>query len=116
MRYKPCNNIRTNRLFSGLSQPELGYLLGTSSGVKVSRYECATRRPNMDDGLLLSLIFDVDLRLLLAPRCAKHRKIIIKRALCLQRVLRKKKQDARTSQAIESLENLIMRLQDECEQ
>src|SRR5947199_10862643 len=49
---RPLNYyLRTYRRHAHLSQAGLAYLLGASTGVKVSRYESGNRTPSLETGL-----------------------------------------------------------------
>lgn len=56
------NYIRTFRRRSGLSQDELGFLLGGVEGTCVLRHEGFQRTPSLETALLYSAIFQVDPR------------------------------------------------------
>lgn len=49
---RPLNYyLRSYRRHAHLTQASLGYLLGGSTGVKVSRYESGSRTPSLETGL-----------------------------------------------------------------
>lgn len=49
---RPLNYyLRSYRRHAHLTQASLGYLLGASTGVKVSRYESGNRTPSLETGL-----------------------------------------------------------------
>jgi transcriptional regulator with XRE-family HTH domain len=49
---RPLNYyLRSYRRHVHLTQANLGYLLGASTGVKVSRYESGSRTPSLETGL-----------------------------------------------------------------
>ena len=56
------NYLRTYRKRSGLSQAELGLLLGGRDRTKVSRYERTARLPNLDTVFAYEVIFGVPAR------------------------------------------------------
>ena len=60
------NYLRTYRKRSGLSQAELGLLLGGRDRSKVSRYERTARLPNLDTVFAYEVIFGVPARELFA--------------------------------------------------
>jgi DNA-binding XRE family transcriptional regulator len=62
------NYIRTFRKRSGLSQEEMAFLLGLTSGTSVLRHEDGQRVPMLDTALAYSVICRVDARELFAGR------------------------------------------------
>ena len=60
------NYLRTYRKRAGLSQAEVAFLLGCHSGAKVSRYEHAARRPNLETIVAYEVILHTALRDLFA--------------------------------------------------
>lgn len=53
------NYLKMFRKRSGLSQEELGFLLGDSFGTQVARFECGTRQPSFEALLRYEIIFRV---------------------------------------------------------
>src|ERR1700687_6423516 len=53
------NYLRTYRKKSGLTQQEVGYLLGRETGAQVSRYEKRHRLPPLETALAYEEIFGV---------------------------------------------------------
>ena len=62
------NYIRTFRKRSGLSQDEMAFLLGLTSGTSVLRHEDDQRAPMLDTTLAYAAICRVDVRELFAGR------------------------------------------------
>ncbi len=60
------NYLRTYRKRSGLSQREVGFLLGARYGTHVSRYERFTRLPPLPSAIALGLVFHAPLNVLFA--------------------------------------------------
>ncbi|PYS88773.1 MAG: hypothetical protein DMF64_19720 [Acidobacteria bacterium] len=65
-RQKLQNYLRTHRKRSGLSQKEVGFLLGCKSSAKVSRYERFSRQPTLKNVFAYELIFGTPARELFA--------------------------------------------------
>jgi transcriptional regulator with XRE-family HTH domain len=63
------NYLRTYRRHAHLSQAKLAYLLGASTGVKVSRYESGTRTPSLETGLAYEAALGVPVCTLFRGRC-----------------------------------------------
>src|SRR5690349_4293053 len=53
----PSNRLRALRVRLALSQDQLAFLLGVSSGSKISRYERCLRNPSLTTMLALEVIF-----------------------------------------------------------
>jgi transcriptional regulator with XRE-family HTH domain len=81
------NYLRTYRKRSGLSQDEVGFLLGVRHGTKVSRYERSARTPGLDSVLAYELVFGVPARRLFAGIFRKVETVTIRRAKALIRRL-----------------------------
>ncbi len=60
------NYLRTYRKRSGLSQREVGFLLGARFGTHVSRYERFTRIPPLPSAVALGVVFHAPLDTLFA--------------------------------------------------
>jgi transcriptional regulator with XRE-family HTH domain len=60
------NYLRTHRKRASLSQAEIAFLVGTSSGAKICRYENAKRQPSLETALAYEALFGVPLRELFA--------------------------------------------------
>lgn len=73
------NYLRTYRKRSGLTQEEVGYLLGCANGSKVSRYEHYRRIPNLDTALAYEAIFRTPVRDLFAGLFAEDERKMLKR-------------------------------------
>ena len=74
------NYLRTHRRRLGLSQREVGKLLGDASGTKVSRYENFTRMPNVFTVFACEIVFNQPASELFAGRYEAIRRIVRKRA------------------------------------
>jgi len=81
------NYLRTYRKRSGLSQEEVGFLLGGHNGSKVSRYERFSRKPNLEALFAYELVFGAPARELFAGSYQKVEKRISHRAQLLTRKL-----------------------------
>ena len=73
------NYLRTYRKRSGLTQEEVGYLLGCANGSKVSRYEHYRRIPNLDTALTYEAIFRTPVQDLFAGLFAEDERKMLKR-------------------------------------
>jgi len=85
--YKLENYLRTYRKRSGLSQDEVGFLLGCQNGTKVSMYERSARKPSLQTLFAYEVVFGVPARELFAGAYQKVEKKISKRAQLLTRKL-----------------------------
>jgi DNA-binding XRE family transcriptional regulator len=81
------NYLRMHRKRSGLTQDEVGYLLGCVNGSKVSRYERYRRIPNLETALTYEAIFRIPVRDLFAGHFAEVEKKMLKRVGRLGRTL-----------------------------
>ena len=81
------NYLKTHRRRSGLSQDEMAFLLGSSSGAKISRYEHRARRPTLKTALAYEAIFQVPASALFAGLYQKVEKETAARAQLLARKL-----------------------------
>ena len=59
MARKLANYLRTYRRRNGLTQDEMAFLLGTTSGTRVSRYERSGRQPGLPTALAYEVAFAV---------------------------------------------------------
>ena len=96
--HKLENYLRTYRKKSGLTQREVGYLLGWKSGGSVARYEKRRRLPPLQTALAYEAILGVPLSQLFAGIHDTARKHIQKRMLELRSELQ-----AKTSKGSEAL-------------
>jgi transcriptional regulator with XRE-family HTH domain len=85
-RYKH-SYLRTYRKRSGLTQRDLGLLLGFVDGAEVGRYERFVRLPNAQSMLACQAIFDTDVRLLFPDMYDEVEQLIAHRALKLRETL-----------------------------
>lgn len=81
------NYLKTHRRRSGFSQDEVAFLLGSSSGAKISRYERRARRPTLKTALAYEAIFQVPARALFAGLYQKVEKETSARARLLAQKL-----------------------------
>ena len=83
------NYLRSYRKQSGLSQDQVGYLLGgamdSNSGARVSRYETGEREPNLRTVLALSVILNVPVQELFAGRYERIARTVENRGKRLNR-------------------------------
>ena len=75
--------LKTYRRRSGFSQDDVAFLLGSSSGAKVSRYERWARRPTLETALAYEAIFQVPVRELFGGLYRKAEKETVARAQLL---------------------------------
>ena len=67
---RPLNYyLRSYRRHAHLTQAGLAYLLGASTGVKVSRYESGNRTPSLETGLAYEAALGVPVCTLFRGRC-----------------------------------------------
>ncbi len=67
---RPLNYyLRSYRRHAHLTQAKLAYLLGASTGVKVSRYESGSRLPSLETGLAYEAALGVPVCTLFRGRC-----------------------------------------------
>jgi transcriptional regulator with XRE-family HTH domain len=66
MARKLNNYLKTHRKRASLSQDEVAFLVGTSGGAKVSRYERARRVPSLETAFAYEALFGVPARELFA--------------------------------------------------
>ena len=81
------NYLRTYRKRSGLSQDDVGFLLGCQNGTKVSMYERSARKPSVENLFAYEVVFGASARELFAGAYHKVQKKISKRAQLLTRKL-----------------------------
>jgi transcriptional regulator with XRE-family HTH domain len=62
MARKLDNYLKTHRKRAGLSQDEVAFLVGMSSGARVSRYERARRLPSLETAFAYQALFDLPLK------------------------------------------------------
>jgi transcriptional regulator with XRE-family HTH domain len=81
------NYLRTHRRHRGFSQPEVAFLLGSTSHAKVSRYECFRQIPTLETIFAYEVILGTPVRELFAgiqdraERRALHRVRLLARRL-----------------------------------
>lgn len=80
MSRKLPNYLRTYRRRAGLTQKELGFLLGCKTGAKVSRYEHYQREPSLYAILSCDAIFGAPLCDLFAGMYSEARNKVAERA------------------------------------
>src|SRR5262245_35282653 len=97
------NYLRTYRKRIGLSQAEVGVLLGCQNGTKVSMYERSARKPSLQTLFAYEVLFGVPARALVAGAYQKVAKKISKRA---QRLTRKLNRATPTPRATRKLQIL----------
>ena len=80
MSQRLANYLLTHRRHAGLSQDEVGFLVGGKSGAGVSRYERSRRLPSFETALAYEVVFGVPARQLFPGIFAKVEKATNKRA------------------------------------
>lgn len=83
------NYLRTHRRRAGLSQDEVAYLLGSTSGTKVSRHETSVRRPGLETLFAYEIIYRIPARELFAGIYERVERTTARRARLLKVWLRK---------------------------
>jgi transcriptional regulator with XRE-family HTH domain len=77
---RPLNYyLRSYRRHAHLTQAALAYLLGASTGVKVSRYESGNRTPSLETGLAYEAALGVPVCALFRGRCEEIAEQVAKR-------------------------------------
>jgi len=71
--------LRSYRRHAHLTQAKLAYLLGASTGVKVSRYESGNRIPSLETGLAYEAALGVPVCTLFRGRCEEIAEEVQKR-------------------------------------
>lgn len=102
-RHKLRNYLRTYRKRSGLTQKEMGFLLGCKSSTKVSRYERFSRQPALRNVIAYELIFGIPARELFAGvfQCVEEE--TLHRVQLLSHKLQQAKLNQRTKRKLEFL-------------
>lgn len=82
---RPLNYyLRSYRRHAHLTQAGLAYLLGASTGAKVSRYESGNRTPSLETGLAYEAALGVPICALFRGRCEEIAEEVQKRRLKLE--------------------------------
>ena len=97
------NYLKSYRKRAGLSQDEVAFLLGCTSGTKVSRYERFSRQPNWATAAACEVVFQAPMRELLAGAYAKVEDTIKQRAQVLAGTLSAQTPDRETRRKLEHL-------------
>lgn len=100
------NYLRTYRKRAGFSQDEVAFLLGSTSGAKVSRYERLARKPNIRTALAYEVIFCAPARELFAGLYQKVEKATQERGRLLAQKLVSGKADRLTPRKLATLRSL----------
>lgn len=103
------NYLRTYRKRSGFSQDEVAFLLGSSSGAKVSRYERFARQPSLRTLFAYEVIFQAPVRALFAGLYQKVEKTTLSRAQGLAERLATGKADRMAAHKPAMLRTLSLR-------
>lgn len=83
---RPLNYyLRTYRRHAHLTQAKLAYLLGASTGVKVSRYESGNRLPSLETGLAYEAALGVPVCALFRGRCEEIAEQVARRRQKLEK-------------------------------
>ena len=98
--------LRTYRKRSGFSQDEVAFLLGSTSGAKVSRYEWLAQQPTLPTVIAYEVIFRTPARDLFAGLYQKVEKETISRARLLARKLAEARVRRTTPRKLAMLESL----------
>jgi transcriptional regulator with XRE-family HTH domain len=101
------NYLRTYRRRAGLSQEEVGLLLGWASGVHISEYERTARRPDLETIFFYEVLLGVPASELFRGVFQKVEKETRKRAQLLAEELRKAEPGRATTRKLSILEAII---------
>ncbi len=102
------NNLRRNRLGTGLTQDEVSFLLGTSSGARVSRYESFKRLPELNVVLAYAAIHQRPIQELFEGKYQEVTASVLTRAKELRDML---KDDPKERRKVEILNAMILVLE-----
>lgn len=105
MARKLSNYLRTYRRYTGLSQDEVGFLLGCK-GAAVTRYERSVRRPSVENLLAYEMIFGAQARDLFAGVRDEVEEATRTRAVTLARKLGARATDPITLRKLEVLRRI----------
>jgi len=105
MAKKLSNYLRTYRRYTGLSQGDVGFLLGCD-GSAVTRYERAVRKPALEDILAYEMIFGAAARDLFAGVSHRAEEATRTRAAILAQRLSTKAADPITVRKLELLRRI----------
>ena len=75
--------LRTHRRKAGLTQSDVAFLLGLSSGQTIGKYEALVRLPSLRTALACCTVFDLPLDELLPGEASKVDRLVIERARAL---------------------------------
>jgi transcriptional regulator with XRE-family HTH domain len=101
------NYLRTHRKRSLLSQKEIAFLLGASSGGEVSKHEHFARQPSTRTVFAYECIFGVASRELFAGLFEEVEEEALKRVLALTHRLEETNTDPRTQRKLEFLRSIL---------
>lgn len=86
--HKLENYLKAYRKRAGISQNEMGYLLGGRDGTKASRYEHFKRKPNLETALACEALFHIPVRELFAGMYERAQRQTSSRARRLRKRLK----------------------------
>jgi hypothetical protein len=106
--YQPRQNcLRTTRRRSGLWQDEIAFLLGATSGAKVSRHETFARVPSVSSIFAYEVIFRSSAQVLFPGVYEEVRRAVIRRAKCLIQELSERPGDPLAMHKVKSLRAIV---------
>src|ERR1700683_4916095 len=85
--HKLENYLKTYRKRAGISQKEMGYLLGAHDGAEASRYEHFKRMPSLETALFYEAVFQAPVSELFAGVYEKAERAAARRAKLLRKRL-----------------------------
>jgi transcriptional regulator with XRE-family HTH domain len=100
------NYVRSYRRRSGLTQSELGFLLGCQDESKVSRYERGARLPTLENAFAYEAVFGAPSRELFAGIYDQTLTTVQERAKLLAQKVGQSKSDKTTARKLELLTSL----------
>lgn len=113
--HKLPNYLRTHRRRAGFTQNELAFLLGSSSGNNVSRYERGVAIPILTTLLAYAVIFGTPINELFGGVLEEVERDVIARAEVLAGELQAVKLDKRTARKLELLRAIVFGLEIDAE-
>ncbi len=110
MAQKLVNYLRTYRRRAGLTQDEMAFLLGTTSGTRVSRYERSGRQPGLPTALAYEIALTVTQKQLFGGLYEHAEQKVQGRAVSLIKRLESEALDARTRLKLTALRRIVAKI------
>jgi transcriptional regulator with XRE-family HTH domain len=101
------NYLKRFRKRTGLSQDDVGFLMGAHTGAKICRYERFVREPTLHNALAFAALFRRPMRELFDGLYRQVDKRVSARTRTLARKLARSKPSRRTARKLETLQAII---------